>query len=264
MEIGAITSELDVAQVVLYAFWIFFAGLIFYLRREDRREGYPLEHEATGKRLDHGIIWIPPAKTFWLPHGGTLLAPRDERDTREIRAAPTAPWTGAPLQPTGDPMRDGVGPAAHALRTESPELTFEGQPRMVPMRVASDFSMAENDPDLRGMPVVAADGVVAGTIHDVWVDRAEPQIRFLEVEVKGEQEGGAENGIRRVLLPTGFARIDVRRRRITVKSIRADQFGHVPTLANADQITAREEDRITAYYGGGHLYALPSRQEPML
>ncbi len=33
---GAITSYIDVAQVVLYAFWIFFAGLIFYLRREDR------------------------------------------------------------------------------------------------------------------------------------------------------------------------------------------------------------------------------------
>ena len=40
---GAITSNIDVAQVVLYAFFVFFAGLIFYLRREDRREGYPLE-----------------------------------------------------------------------------------------------------------------------------------------------------------------------------------------------------------------------------
>ena len=43
---GEITAYLDVAQVVLYAFWIFFAGLVFYLRREDRREGYPLEAEA--------------------------------------------------------------------------------------------------------------------------------------------------------------------------------------------------------------------------
>ena len=46
---GAITSNIDVAQVVLYAFWIFFAGLVFYLRREDRREGYPLESEV-GRR----------------------------------------------------------------------------------------------------------------------------------------------------------------------------------------------------------------------
>ena len=30
---GEITGYVDVAQVVLYAFWLFFAGLVFYLRR---------------------------------------------------------------------------------------------------------------------------------------------------------------------------------------------------------------------------------------
>lgn len=38
---GAITSYIDVAQVTLYVFWIFFAGLLFYLLRENKREGYP-------------------------------------------------------------------------------------------------------------------------------------------------------------------------------------------------------------------------------
>lgn len=33
----------DGTQIVLYAFWLFFVGLIIYLRREDKREGYPLE-----------------------------------------------------------------------------------------------------------------------------------------------------------------------------------------------------------------------------
>ncbi|HKK51252.1 MAG TPA: photosynthetic reaction center subunit H, partial [Myxococcota bacterium] len=32
MPTGALTGYIDVAQVVLYVFWIFFAGLIFYLR----------------------------------------------------------------------------------------------------------------------------------------------------------------------------------------------------------------------------------------
>ena len=32
-------AYMDVAQVTLYVFWIFFACLIFYLRREDKREG---------------------------------------------------------------------------------------------------------------------------------------------------------------------------------------------------------------------------------
>ena len=35
--------QIDGASITLYAFWIFFAGLIIYLRREDKREGYPLD-----------------------------------------------------------------------------------------------------------------------------------------------------------------------------------------------------------------------------
>ena len=44
---AALTGYIDVAQVTLYAFWLFFAGLIFYLRREDKREGYPLDSDRT-------------------------------------------------------------------------------------------------------------------------------------------------------------------------------------------------------------------------
>ena len=33
----------DGAQVAIYAFWLFFGGLVYYLRRVDKREGYPLE-----------------------------------------------------------------------------------------------------------------------------------------------------------------------------------------------------------------------------
>ena len=39
---GQIIGNFDVAQAVLILFLIFFTGLIIYLRREDRREGYPL------------------------------------------------------------------------------------------------------------------------------------------------------------------------------------------------------------------------------
>ena len=41
--VGNITGYVDVAQLLLYAFWIFFAGLIYYLARESHREGYPME-----------------------------------------------------------------------------------------------------------------------------------------------------------------------------------------------------------------------------
>jgi len=37
-----------------------------------------------------------------------------------------------------------------------------------------------------------------------------------------------------------------------------------PTLANPDQVTMLEEEKITAYYGGGTLYATPARSEPLI
>jgi len=258
MSTGAITSYIDVAQLVLYAFWIFFAGLILYLRREDKREGYPLESDRSGRISVQGFPAIPKPKLFKLPHGGTFAAPNATKDTREVRANPTGPWPGAPLEPTGNPMRDGVGPAAYANRADVPDLTVDGAPKIVPLRVATDFSVAQRDPDPRGMQVVGADKAVGGVVTDVWVDRSEPQIRYLEVEASA---GGVK---RHVLLPINFARIDGGRRQVRVASILGRHFAEVPGLAHPDRVTLLEEDRICAYYAGGHLYATPARMGPLL
>lgn len=263
MPTGAITSNIDVAQVVLYAFWIFFAGLIFYLRREDKREGYPLESDRTDRTdrvVVQGFPAIPTPKVFRLADGKTKRAPRDEGPAPEIAATPVGAWPGAPLVPTGDPMRDGVGPAAYARRAEAPELTAEGQPKIVPLRLVGEFALDPRDPDPRGMEVRGGDNRVAGTVTDVWVDRGEPQVRYLEVKTP------TENGDRQVLLPMGFARIPLFRMHphVKVESILAHHFAHVPAIKSTDQITMREEDQITAYYASGHLYAHPSRTEPIL
>ncbi len=42
-------NSIDVAQVAIWLFWLFFAGLIFYLRREDKREGYATDGGPDGK-----------------------------------------------------------------------------------------------------------------------------------------------------------------------------------------------------------------------
>jgi photosynthetic reaction center H subunit len=257
MQTGAITQYIDVAQIVLYAFWIFFAGLLVYLRREDKREGYPLESDRS-ERSDiqvQGFPRMPPPKTFKLPHGGEVTVPRAEA-ARTLAATPVEAWPGAPLEPTGNPMLDGVGPASYAQRSDTPDLTYEGHARIVPMRVAPEFTVESRDPDPRGMPVFGGDGVQAGIVFDVWVDRAEPQIRYLEVRL-------ADSG-RQVLVPSAFVRFDSWQRCVRVRSILGAQFNSVPDIASPDQVTLLEEDRISAYYAGGTLYAEPSRLEPKL
>jgi len=256
MHSGAITDYIDVAQLAIYGFWIFFAGLIYYLRSEDKREGYPLESDRSGRVTVQGFPRIPLPKVFKLAGGGTVLAPREERDTRPIHATPMGGYPGAPLVPTGNPMLDAVGPAAYAERANHPDVLTDGKPMILPARLAPGFSVAGKDPDPRGMAVLGADRAVGGTVTEIWVDRAEAQIRYLEVETVGTR--------RHVLLPINFARIKASRRQINVKSILGAHFATVPGTASPDQVTRREEDQIMAYYAGGTLYAEPSRSEPLL
>jgi len=251
------TSSIDVAQVTLYGFWIFFAGLIFYLRREDKREGYPLQYEEPGRHTGWGFPVPPDPKEYLHRDGHTSTVPNWKNDRRDTAIIPTTPWPGSPYVPTGNPMLDGVGPASYAAREDVPELTVDNLPAIVPMRVDSTLSIAAEDSDPRGMAVIGADHEIGGTVSDVWVDRAEMIIRYLEVEVAGATD-------RHILLPMTMSKVDTFRRRIMVQSILGRHFADVPGLANPDQVTKLEEDKIVGYYGGGLLYATAARQEPLL
>ncbi len=254
-----ITPHIDVALIVLNAFFLFFIGLIFYLRREDRREGYPLEDEMSG-RLDTpgGVLLDAGPKTFHLPFGhGTSTTPTKGREPFDIAARRTDRFAGAPYAPTGNPLVDGIGPAAWANRAKRPDLDMEGHPRIVPLSSDGGFYLERKDPDPRGMPVVAADGVVAGTVSDVWIDKADRMVRYLQIALPGE--GGRE-----ILAPMMTATIEKRNGRVVIDALLAHQFGDAPAIEGADTITLYEEDRVQAYFGGGYLYATPERSEPFL
>lgn len=257
MQTGAITQYFDVAQIALYGFWIFFAGLVFHLQRESRREGFPLVSDLPGRVPLDTARDMPAPKTFLLHNGTVAYAPRLEAPEAEPKALPVAKFPGAPLEPTGDAMIDGVGPAAYAMRSDMPDVVWDtGAPRIVPLRVAPDYHVAPEDPNPVGMEVVGCDGMVGGIVTDVWVDRSETVLRFLEVQVT------ATAGVRHVLVPMTMAVF--KKGFIRVRSITSGQFANVPALRNPDQITRLEEDKIYGYFAGGTLYATAERTEPML
>ena len=254
--IQAAGSYIDVAQVTLYAFWLFFAGLIFYLHRENKREGYPLETErAPGSRVAvRGYPDVPGKKVFVANDGRALAVPAYGNDRADAPVAPAAEWPGAPFAPIGNPMLDGVGPASYAQREDVPELGVLGHPIIQPLRVATDHAIATDTPNPIGMTVLGADGAVAGTVKDAWIDHSETIVRYLEVEV----------GARSVLLPMAMARVNGRKGVVKVASILAAQFADAPMLKSPDQVTKLEEDKIVGYFAGGHLYATPDRMGPLL
>lgn len=255
---GEFVTGIDLVDICLWAFTLFFFGLIFYLRREDRREGYPLERDTDGRLEDNGAFFYAPKKTFILPHNrGTVSVPPGARDVRAHAMARTAVWPGAPYQPTGDPMRDGVGPASYAERDDIPDLAADGANRIAPLRADGHLRVAEESPNPVGMTVYGGDGVAAGTVVDLWVDRSEAIMRYLEVDI------GAAGAPEHVLLPIPFAKISRGRNRVDVDAVFAHHFAGVPRTKLPDTVTRLEEDKIAGYYGGGKLYATPARTESL-
>ena len=110
-------------------------------------------------------------------------------------------------------------------------------PKIVPLRVAAEASTSTpDDPDPRGMTVIGADGKVAGTVTDLWVDRSEPQIRYLEVDGRGGAGSAAADD------PGAGRRASGGRSK--VESILGPQFADVPATEQPDQVTLLEEDKI--------------------
>jgi photosynthetic reaction center H subunit len=252
-----ITPGIDVALLVFWAFLLFFTCLIFYLRREDRREGYPLEDETTG-RIDTvgGVLHTASTKSFLLPFGhGTVTAPTKGREPVKIAARRIERFSGAPYAPTGNALIDGIGPAAWAERAKRPDLDMDGHPRIVPLSTATGFSIAARDSDMTDWPVIGADNEIAGRVTDLWVDKADRLVRYIQLEVTG---GGS------ILAPMMMAKVERSRRRVKIDALLAGQFANAPRIDAADQITLYEEERVQAYFGGGYLYATPERQEPFV
>jgi photosynthetic reaction center H subunit len=153
-------------------------------------------------------------------------------------------------------MLAGAGPAAYSLRADVPDLMQEnGEHRVVPLRVATDYSIAAEGLNPIGMPVYGADGIEAGIVGDAWIDLAEDMVRYLEVTLTG---GGT------VLVPMPLSQVDGDAGTVQVVSVMGAQFADAPRLALPDQVTLREEDRIQAYFAGGNMYAEPSRMEPLI
>ena len=249
---GAIIGDIDVAQLLLVAFVIFFFGLVLHLRTEDKREGFPLVETLAGEGEVEGFPPIPKPKVFLLMQGGATTAPHGE-----FEPAPAArrafPFIGSPIDPIGDPLTDCIGPAAYAMRSTEPLWFSPGVMQMAPLRTLEGWSLADGDVDPRGMPVGDIYGATAGVVRDLWIDRGVKILRYLEVE--------ADDGVR-TLLPIHHTDIRRIQARVVLKAVRAGEVARAPRLAAPDVVTAREEDQINAFYAGARFYANETTGRP--
>lgn len=241
-------GNFDLASLSIWLFWLFFAGLIYYLQTENMREGYPLVDEDGNDSANQGLFPVPGDKTFILPHGrGELTVPSGQNpDRSDVALARTATVGGFPHAPTGDPMADGVGPAAWAPRRDVPELDGHGHAKISPMNGREDFFVsAGRDP--RGLPVLSRDDQVVAHVSDMWIDHAEQMVRYLEIELEPEYGSGKR------LMPMNMVKI--KEKWVQVKSLNRGHFDGIPQTASQDQITLLEEEKVMAWFAGGTLYS---------
>jgi photosynthetic reaction center H subunit len=101
--------------------------------------------------------------------------------------------------------------------------------------------------------VFGLDRKVAGTVVDLWVDKSDVLLRYVEVELVGSGK--------RVLIPLGV--VSWRGEGpVTCETATCAQIAAAPATAHPERVTLREEDRISGYFGGGELYAQPGDSEP--
>ena len=249
MNFGAFTQQIDLAQLLIVAFVLFFFGLVYYIRGEDKREGYPLEEAIP--TLGHRIVGFPTLrepKTYERLEGGTVTLPQ-EYERRELPVRPRAFFPGAPLYPVGEPLTAGVGPGAYTLRRAEPFVMADGSPQLEPLRKATDYTCVDPDLDPRGRRVFAADLKPVGRVTDIWIDKGSKILRYIEVALDGDP--------RPRLLPIFYANVPRDSDLLTTTVLKAAQFTLAPILKSPDTITAREEDRVNAFFAGGHMYSTP-------
>jgi photosynthetic reaction center H subunit len=250
MPLGSLTYHIDLAETALVVFFLAFLGAVWFLRRLDKLEGYPMKASPFDSQTSEGFPLPPDPQPYLLNEGGVTFAPHHYPQP-PTSVKPLYPFAGTPLVPVGNPLLTPLGPGAWVMRRDEPMLTEEGKLMLQPLRKLPEWSVEEGEADPRGMTVFDRRWIKVGVVHDIWVDRAIKIMRLLEVELR---PGLAPGDSGRVLVPIFHTEIQERAREVRVTALRGHQFADTPMPAAPDRITAREEDRLNAYFAAGRFY----------
>lgn len=121
---------------------------------------------------------------------------------------------------------------------------------LAPLRSLVGYRIAREEPDVRGWPLVSADGETLAVVDDLIVDVDAEQVRYVAVR----------QGTRRVLLPIGFLEIDTDRSQVLAPALLADDLLHLPAWSGGTVERPVEEEVRDAFdeiYRGPRRYELP-------
>ena len=242
-----VTQHIDLPQLAFWLFALAFVAICYFLRKNDKREGYPLKASPfTGERLRGAPLAAPPL-TYLLNEGGATSTPH-EYPAPPGAVLPFYRFDGTPFRPAADLLRTPLGPGAWVMRSNEPMRTENGDLLLQPLRLCGPWSVGDGEANPCGMAVFDTRWRPVGIVADVWIDRGIRIIKHLEVELREGLGGG------RVLVPIFHVAINERAREIRVTALSDHEFAAIPMPAAPDRITAREEDQLNCYFAAGRFY----------
>ncbi|WMS41908.1 hypothetical protein RDV64_17830 [Acuticoccus sp. MNP-M23] len=245
-EVPTVLGDIDVAFLCVVAFVIFLFVLVFYLRREDKREGYPLIGVSGARHprltLSEGFPPMPAPKTFHLPHGRDPVTVPREEVPEPLHDVTGRPAYGLPLE-SPRPLSAGIGAAAfQAQKPDLPDLTNEGEPKLLSLNSHPDHYIPRGGADPRGWVLADKEGLPVGRIVDIWFNQAEYDVRYFSYSIDGV--------VGLWLAPTYFCALDRARGTARVTTLPLEALRHPPVRAG-EVVTFRDEDRVNGFFAGG-------------
>lgn len=112
---------------------------------------------------------------------------------------------------------------------------------LIKLRELEGYTVADDDPDVRGWKVISKNGNEVGKIDELIVDRDKMKVRYLDVELNDSfLEGGRD---KHLLLPIGVAEIDEHDDMVFVPGIDKALVSKIPAFTG-DQVTRDYETTL--------------------
>lgn len=121
--------------------------------------------------------------------------------------------------------------------------TAAGQTDLGPLDEFDDLEVSDEDPDVRGWAVRAADDQRVGKVKELVVDRGAMRVRYLDVQLDREL---AREDDRRVLVPIGAARLDESENEVRLP-ITSHEVQETPAWFGST-ITREQETLVCGHY----------------
>ena len=147
---------------------------------------------------------------------------------------------------------------------QQPAEPGAGASRLVRLSERPDLDVAASDRDVRGWPVVTADGTPVGHVRELLVDVGIGRVRYLELDAIGASAPGTTAaGDVRLHVPAVAARLDDAGRRLVLDGLDAAGARAIPTV-RADAFGPADERRVQAFFAdpAGHTRATPVADAP--